>query len=318
MSNDPEKQARRKEIRRRRAAIERLLREGHANHEIAAQLHLDARTVSRNVREIERQWAKTLLFRRREIALARYELLYRESVTAFYRSQQPKVVVTREVKDGQLVKTMTRSEERPGQVSFLNMAQRAQKAIDAIHETAYAAGETQPADAPQPDDFPTQAAILAMSDDEFERLQSKVHADVEEARREEALAEAELAAAEAEIAAAETPCQGEDEEGGRRHEAAPRVPAADGLPAAAARQERTGEPHPHAGTRSASGAGPALPANPEAYASGSPCDSDGPVATGHVESKKSGDESPHSKEQSLPIRPPAAIINLSLVHHPSR
>jgi hypothetical protein len=231
--------------------IERLWLDGNSTYAIADQLRLQPRIIGRALREIRKRYTKKCELDQ----LARYELIYHEAIAAWRRSQDPKTVTTREAKDGQeFSKKTLREEQGPGQNAFLLTAIRAmreQRAINLAPEQQR--GPKPPTDLLTILESLTDEQMRKMSDEELALLRREV--DILRGREEKRAAEP---ARFHDVHQARLPGQlapqsaGEDAGPGSGRP----VPAADGLPAAAAWQERIGEP-PLAGLAAGQGPGPA-------------------------------------------------------------
>ena len=102
------------------AEIERLYAEGYPTREIAQLLHEDGNKVGRNLREIKRRWARAAERQRTALAQTQCAAVYREAMSGWRCSQQPKLTTTEHRDaDGKPVKTTIRRQEGPGDKTFL-------------------------------------------------------------------------------------------------------------------------------------------------------------------------------------------------------
>ena len=100
-----------------------------------SKLRIDPRTVGQNLRAIRRRHGKRLAMdiqRQRADSLAYYEAIYREALSGWRRSQNPKNTTTHTKERGDLVKEVERIEDGLGTCAFLATAMYSRKAIDAI------------------------------------------------------------------------------------------------------------------------------------------------------------------------------------------
>jgi len=142
IDNDKE---RREETKRR---IERLVLDGHSDHDISVQMNLVRRIVGRHRRELWREWlaaAAESPERHRAATIARHAAIYREAMKAWRLSQDERLVTTIETKSGdEVVKTTTRREAQPGDRAFLTTAQIALKTIELLRTPAAAPDAVSP------------------------------------------------------------------------------------------------------------------------------------------------------------------------------
>jgi len=105
------------------AEIERLYLEGYPTREIAQLLGEDGNKVGRNLREIRRRWACAARRQRTVLSQTQCAAVYREAMSGWRRSQEPKFTTTEHHDaNGDAVKTTTRRQEGPGDKAFLQAA----------------------------------------------------------------------------------------------------------------------------------------------------------------------------------------------------
>ena len=112
------------------AEIERLYIEGYKTRQIAQLLRVDGNKVGRNLREIKRRWDRAAGRQRAALSQTQCAAVYREAMSGWRRSQQPKLTTTEHRDaDGKPVKTTIRRQEGPGDKTFLQAAASALKAL---------------------------------------------------------------------------------------------------------------------------------------------------------------------------------------------
>ena len=259
------------------ASLQRLFLEGFTPFQIADELGEDRRIVSRNLREIKKRWSRAATRQNAVLNQTQCATVYREAMDGWQRSQKPKLVTTEEDKTDEQGresgKKVTRQEEGPGDKTFLMTAVGALKALRRF------AAEPKEA-APANDDRSVVNTLLVdflqvitleqahgLSHEQVQRFRHAIDARRRELRQRRLDAEARRN---------DEGCRPQEpdavhptDQAGLPQELAPRsagegagpggggeVPAADGLHAAAARQERTGEP-PLSGLDAGQQAGPA-------------------------------------------------------------
>ncbi len=244
------------------AEIERLYLAGLKTREIAKKVGQPGLNVGRNLRELKNRWARAAARQRAALSQTQCAAIFREAMQAWFRSQQPKLTTTEQTNaEDQTVKTTIRRVEGPGDKTFLMAAVAALKALRQF-DAPPGANDRDAGD-------PVYLAILQtmtpeqvdnLNHEQLQRIRKAVDAlgaKVEAHRRQEALCQGDAAGLHG------------AHQAGLPHELAPQdagedagpggggeLPPADGLHAAAARQERTGEP-PLSGLDAGPGPGPA-------------------------------------------------------------
>jgi len=104
------------------ANIERLWIEGYANQEIADELQKERRVIGRNLREIKKRHARAAARQKTVLSQTQCATVYREAMNGWQRSQQPKLTTTKQREDEEEGKITTRSQEGPGDKTFLQAA----------------------------------------------------------------------------------------------------------------------------------------------------------------------------------------------------
>ena len=230
------------------AEIERLYILGHSNAEIAERLGPKPLIVARNLRELKKRWARAAARQRAALSQTQCAAVFREAMQGWFRSQQPRLTTTEQTStDNETVKTTTRQEEGPGDKTFLMAAVAALKALRQF-DAALEAKDRDVGDAVylailQP---LTPEQVDNLNHVQLQRVRRAVdalEAKVEAARGQEAGRQGDPAGLHATHQAGvpgelAPPDAGDDAGPGGGEE----LPPADGLPAAAARQERAGEP----------------------------------------------------------------------------
>jgi predicted phage terminase large subunit-like protein len=251
------------EKRRFLASLERLFLEGFTPFQIADELGEDRRIVSRNLREIKKRWARAAARQNAVLNQTQCATVYREAMDGWQRSQNPKTTTTEENKtgdkSGESDCTVTRSEQGPGDKTFLATAVGALKALRrfaAEPKAAPASGAARSvANALLVDllQIMTQEQANELSHEQVHSFRQAIDARRRELRQRRLQAEArrdDAADGNGDPAGLHGILQA-----GLPAELAPRdagenagpggggsVPPADGLHAAATRQERAGEP----------------------------------------------------------------------------
>ena len=238
------------DLTRLRSDIDRLFQEGYSNQEMADELNRDCRVIARNLRELKKRWARAAARQKSVLSQTQCATVYREAMDGWRRSQNPKLTTT-EQKDPEkeAPKTTTRRSEGPGDKTFL---QAAVAALKALRQFAADSPPGSPAAATGDAEYLALLQVLTpeqlenLNHEQLRRIRSAVDAfrsEVDAHRNQPGRCQDQPAGLHP-AHAAELPGELAPPDAGA--DAGPRggggLPAADGLHAAAARQERTGEP----------------------------------------------------------------------------
>ena len=109
--------------------IEQLYTAGLSTYDIAYKLNLRPRDVGRNLREIRKRYQRAARRQTRAFAVGQCAAIQSEAMEGWRRSQESKLAVTIRRKSGEPDVVTTRTENRPGNASFLNTALRAMKQL---------------------------------------------------------------------------------------------------------------------------------------------------------------------------------------------
>jgi hypothetical protein len=234
------------------AEIERLFLEGLSSRQIAVKLgESSGLTVGRNLREIKKRWARAAA-RQQALAPTRCATVYQEAMEGWERSQKSKHTSTEHLnKEKEVDKTINRTQEGPGDKTFL---QAAVAALKALRQFAPFKDVATPAKTRELTDREylvmfnclTQEQMESMPDEQIRRIRTaieNVQAELDAHRRDEERSQDEAACLhagdQAELSRELAP-QGAGEVA--RPGGDGRLPPADGIHAPATRQERAGEP----------------------------------------------------------------------------
>ena len=112
------------------AEIERLYIAGLPTREIAMKLGRDGNHVGRNLRELKKRWARAAARQKAILPQTQCATIFREAMDGWQRSLKPTVTTTEHRdKEEAIDKTVTRSQEGPGDKTFLMAAVAALKTI---------------------------------------------------------------------------------------------------------------------------------------------------------------------------------------------
>ncbi len=289
------------------AEIERLYVEGYPTRQIAQLLHEDGNKVGRNLREIKRRWARAAGRQRAALAQTQCAAVYREAVSGWRCSQQPRLTTTEHRDDdGKVVKTIVRRQEGPGDKTFLLAAVGALKTLRQFAQAQAGSASEKDHDAgdpmylailqtltPEQVDRLTHEQLqrVRLAVDRFRAEVDRFHAEVEAFRREKAgdrgYGPTDSPAADNAAPASEPalPDPSEDSEpvGGEA------APPADGLQSAAAPQRQAGEPPllaAHAERQLLPGGLPAADESPLAHVAETAVTADSPAAVEESEQEE--------------------------------